>query len=132
MTDAELQQVLLESYNNDVSDELHKHFEDVHARWDWCEIGDEACRMYTEATGITIDDFSFLYGLFNAVAAQAAHGAYAATSAALGLDARELRIATADWYENKDTPPSPVTFTKLKQIMAKRTKEEDAEAALYA
>lgn len=119
MTDDEIEGVFAETYERDVSDELFRHFEETHARWDWCEIGDEAVRVHTLATDEPVDDFSFLYGMYNAVAAQAAEGAFAAVAATLGLDAKQLSTVVATWYENKDELPPPISYRTLIRRMEK-------------
>lgn len=117
MTDAEIEWCLDDAYDKDISDELHIHFENTFGRWDWCEIGDEAKRIYELATGEELDDWCLTNSLFNAVAAQAKHGAYAAVAAALGLDAESLSMVVATWHENQDELPKPVSFSKLKKLI---------------
>ena len=117
MTDAEIEGCLDDAYDKDISDELYRQFEHTFGRWDWCEIGDEAQRIYELATGTELGEYSLVNSLFNAAAAQAEHGAYAAVAAALGIDAKPLRIVVATWYENQDELPKPVSFSKLKKLI---------------
>jgi len=119
MTDDEIEGCLDDGYDKDIGDELHIHFGDTYGRWDWCEIGDEAQRIYELATGEELGEYSLVSSLFNAVAAQAEHGAYAAVAAALGLDVKPLRIVVAAWHENQDALPPPVSFSKLKKLIEK-------------
>ncbi len=119
MTDAEIEGCLDDGYDKDISDELHKHFEHTFGRWHWCDIGDEAQRIYELATGEELGEYSLVNSLFNAVAAQAEHGAYAAVAAALGLDAEPLHMVVSAWQENQDALPPPVSFSKLKKLIEK-------------
>ena len=119
MTDAEIEGCLDDAYDKDISDELYNHFEHTFGRWYWCDIGDEAQRIYELATGCEAEEGSLLNSLFNASAAQGEHGAYAAVAAALGLDAKALRMVVATWYENQDALPPPVSFSKLKKLIEK-------------
>lgn len=112
-----------DEYEEDVLDQLHKHFEEVHKRWDWMEVADEGVRIYGVATGAEVEDWSFIYGLINAVAAQASGGTYEAVAAALGVNAEELSLVVSEWYENQDELPPPITYRTLAKRMKNVMKE---------
>jgi len=101
----------------DTPDDLHCHFNDF-GRWDWCEIATEARRVWNMMfSGKLLDedvqDDSPMDGVWGAAAAQASHGAFAAVAAALGVPARALELSLAEWYENQDNPPPPITPEEL-------------------
>lgn len=114
---ADSEKVLLdwESDDRDPGDDLHRHFED-YGRWDWCDISDEGRRVWNLMFNDEIEEWSPQDGVFSAIAAQASHGAFAAVAAALGVDMEALRHAAAEWYENQDNLPPPVS---PEQFMAK-------------
>jgi len=97
-----------ESEGRDPCDDLHHHFTEW-GRWDWCEIADETLRVYNLMLEDEAENGSLVDGFFSAAAAQASHGAFAAVATALGVEARHLELALAEWYENQDAPPPPVT-----------------------
>jgi hypothetical protein len=130
MTDDEIKGCLKKTYEWDITDELYKHFEGPFGRWDWCEIGDEAQRIYQLATGKKVDDYSLLNGLFNACAAQSETGTYAAVAAMLGVNAKHLGLVASYWQENKDELPKPITYRTLKRRLAKEA-EDDRKHAEY-
>ena len=99
----------------DSGDDLHHHFSE-YGRWDWCEISDEARRVWNLMFDEDIDDDSPKDGVWTAAAAQAAEGAFSTVAAALGVDAKAFQMAIAPWYENQDEPPPAVTAERLIEL----------------
>lgn len=132
MTDDEIKGCLKKTYELDITDELYKHFEGPFGRWDWCEIGDEAQRIYQLATGKKVDDYSLLTGLFNACAAQADTGVYAAMAAMLGVNAKHLMLVNSYWSENQDELPKPITYRTLLKRIALEAEDDRIHAERMA
>jgi hypothetical protein len=126
----ETEKALLDWENDDdehcPSNDLHIHFEEF-GRWNWVDIAEEARRIHNLMFNDHVEDGSPVDGLWNAVAAQAAHGAYCSVAAALGVDAKSLFYVIASWYENQDAPPPPVTADKLIELCKEKKMELDTE-----
>lgn len=117
---------------SDVCDDLHRHFE-AFGEWDWLDVSDEARRVFNLMfPGLyeqgPVEEFSPIDGVWTAAAAQAAHGAFAAVAAALGVDARALEAAVQPWYEAgpHNTAPPPISA----QAFVALVQEEAAHRAL--
>jgi hypothetical protein len=87
--------------------DMHNHFEKF-GRWDWCDVKAEGNRVYGLMFDCTVDDDSPIDDLISAVAAQAHDGAMCAVAACLGVPARTLHLAVAEWSEGQDSLPPPV------------------------
>jgi hypothetical protein len=107
--------------DEDVCDLLHKHFSEYN-QWDWCEISDEARRIYNLMFDENCENNSPLDGIWTAAAALAEKGAYAAIAAAIGIDTMALKLAVAPWYENQDDLPKPVSIEKFIELCEEETK----------
>ena len=82
-------------------------------RWDWVEVAEEGRRLWNRINDQEAEQDSPVAAVLDAVAAQAAHGAFAAVAAALGVPAAALEVAVARWYENQDQPPVAVAVDQL-------------------
>ena len=98
-------------------DDMHRHMRDF-GRWDWCEIADEGRRIYGVMFGEEVESGSAVDAIIGGVSAQAADGAWAAVAAALGVDAEDVRMAVADWYEKQDATPPPVSPDRFMELIA--------------
>ena len=96
---------------------VHEHFESV-GDWDWCEIVDEARRIFPLAFDVEVEPNSAIDLMLLGVAAQSADGAFAAVAAFLGVDARALKSAVAPWYENQRSLPPPVGIAGIEKEIA--------------
>lgn len=102
-----------QNIDRDPADDLHRHFGE-YGRWDWCEISDEARRVWNLMfPDNEVHENSPIDGVLGAVAAQASHGAFAAVAAALGVNTDALELAVSYWYEGQDEPPKPITPEEL-------------------
>jgi hypothetical protein len=88
-------------------DDMHNHF-DKFGRWDWVDVKAEGSRVYGLMFDCDVEDDSPIDDLISAVAAQAHDGAMCAVAACLGVPARALTLAVAEWSENQDQLPPPV------------------------
>ena len=98
-----------ESDANDTGDDMHRHFQDV-GYWHWGDISDEGRRIYNLMFSENVEDSSPHSAVFDGIAAQSAHGVYAAFAAALGLDSEVLEITISEWMENQKDLPAPVDW----------------------
>lgn len=99
----------------DVVDALHTHMTDWD-RWHWCDIADEARRVWNLMFCDTVEKDSAMDAVWTAAAAQAADGAFAAVAAALGVDRFALREAVEPWLYAQDSPPPPITPQRLLEM----------------
>ena len=96
---------------------VHEHFESV-GDWDWCEIVDEARRIFPLAFDVEVEPNSAIDLMLLGVAAQSAYGAFAAVAASIGVDARALKNAVAPWYENQRSLPPSVGIAGIEKEIA--------------
>ncbi|MDH4216465.1 MAG: hypothetical protein OEV26_04425 [Gallionella sp.] len=117
-----MEQNLVEWKTNDrdIGDDLHRYFEDEFGRWDWCEIYEEGIRIGNLMFEENVEKFSPRAGLLAAVAAQAARGAVAQIAACLGVERQALEHAIAEWSEDQDSLPPPISAEKLLVICAEQ------------
>ena len=115
MTDEELK--AWDDDDIDICDELHVHF-GKWGRWDWCDIANEARRVYNVMFSDDMEDGSPIDGVITAAVAHADHMAYEAMAAALGVSATDLRCTVALWSEHQDDLPPPVSADRLMQMVA--------------
>ena len=99
----------------DVGDALHEYMID-YGRWHWCDIADEARRVWNLMFFDTVEKDSAMDAVWTAAAAQAADGAYAAVAAALGVDCFALREAVEPWLYAQDSPPPPISPQRLLEL----------------
>ena len=99
-----------------IGDDLHHHFS-AWGRWDWCDISDEAARVYGLMFDVKIENDSPVDAIFSAAVAHANNMAYEAVAASLGVKAEDLRITVSVWSENQDKLPPPVTATRLMELV---------------
>jgi hypothetical protein len=108
-----------DGYWHDVSDDLHNYFEATGAR-DRHDVSVEATKVYNimfvnehDDESCIVEDESPIASLWNAAAAQAAHGVWQSVADAFGLNVDVLESVLEDWYllwgEDK-TPPPPITM----------------------
>ena len=87
-----------DGYFHDPADDIHAYFTASSLR-DWCEVADEARRIYNLMFADTEDEFvedgAPIDGVWTGAAAQAAHGVWAAVADALGLN-KNILEATLD------------------------------------
>jgi hypothetical protein len=98
--------------NSDVCDDLHHHFTDFDG-WDWFDISSEARHVWEIMFDEKVETFSPIGGILSAVAGAAYEGTVAAVAAAIGVNARSLRIVLEPWTENKGNHPEKVTTDQL-------------------
>ena len=100
---------------DDVGDILHDYMID-YGRWHWCDIADEARRVWNLMFCDWVEKDSAMDAVWTAAAAQAADGAYAAVAAALGVDRFALREAVEPWLYAQDNPPPPISPQRLLEM----------------
>lgn len=99
----------------DVCEAMHNYMIE-HGRWHWCEIADEARRVWNLMFYDTVEKDSAMDAVWTAAADQAADGAYAAVAAALGVDRIALRDAVEPWLIKQDSPPPPISPQSLLEL----------------
>ncbi len=99
----------------DAGEALHGYMIE-HGRWQWCEIANEARRVWNLMFSDTVEKDSAMDAVWTAAAAQAADGAYAAVAAALGVDCIALRDAVEPWLLKQDSPPPPISPQRLLEL----------------
>ena len=109
---------------DDTSDLLHRYFGATNLR-DWCAVADEGLRVHKLMFNEEVQQYSPLDALISAVAAQSAHGVYAALAAALGLEVKYLQFVLASWDELEPHDPDPPAIS-IEEFM-QRYKQEKAE-----
>ena len=111
-----------DGYWHDVSDDLHNYFEATGAR-DCHDVSAEATKVYNimfidkdDDESCIVEDESPIASVWNAAAAQAAHGVWRSVADAFGLNVDVLEGTLEDWYllwgEDK-TPPPPITMAEF-------------------
>ena len=111
-----------DGYWHDVSDDLHNYFEATGAR-DRHDVSSEATKVYNimfvnehDDESCIVEDESPIASVWNAAAAQAAHGVWQSVADAFGLNVDVLESVLEDWYllwgEDK-TPPPPITMDEF-------------------
>ena len=109
---------------HDVADDIHEYFTSTKMR-DWCEIGDDARRIYNmmfaDSPDEEVQDESPLDGIWTGAAAQAADGVWATVADALGLNKEILESVMDEWYFLYEDAPPPMTMDEFQ----KRYKEEE-------
>ena len=103
-------------------DDAHVYFEQW-GRWDWCDIAQEATHLIGLAIGGEVEEESQISNIVSAAVAHAHASAYAAMAAALGIDADDLRITIANWSEQQDKLPPPVSIGRLMEMVEETKKE---------
>lgn len=105
-----------DGYFHDPADDIHAHFMAGKLR-DWCEVAEEARRIYNLMFADTEDEFveddAPLDGVWSGAAAQAAHGVWAAVADALGLNKEILESTLEDWYFLHGEVPPPMTMDEF-------------------
>lgn len=113
-----------DGYHHDPADDIHAHFNSTNLR-DWCEVADEARRIYNLMFADTpdeiVEDGAPIDGIWTGAAAQAAHGVWVAVADALGLEEKILQGVMEDWYMLHGDVPPPMTMDEFQ----KRYKEEE-------
>ena len=99
----------------DAGEALHEYMID-YGRWHWCDIADEARRVWNLMFFDTVEKDSAMDAVWTAAAAQAADGAYASVAAALGVDFFALRDAVEPWLYAQDSPPPPISPQRLLEM----------------
>ena len=109
---------------DDTGNLLHRYFRATELR-DWCAVADEGLRVHKWMFNEEVQQYSPLDSHISAVAAQSAHGVYAALAAALGLEVKYLQFVLAAWDELDPADPDPPPIS-IKEFM-QRYKKEKAE-----
>ena len=99
----------------DAGEALHEYMID-YGRWHWCDIADEARRVWNLMFCDWVEKDSAMDAVWTAAADQAADGAYAAVAAALGVDRIALRDAVEPWLIKQDSPPPPISPQSLLEL----------------
>ena len=129
----ETENALLSWYDteDDVCDALHDHFVNLD-RWEWCEIADEARRVWNLMFKDEVEMHSPMDAVWTAAAAQASYGAFAAVAAALGVKTFALQEAVAPWMENQNSPPHPIPAERLMELCEEATTNRRRLLASFA
>jgi len=108
-----------DGYWHDVSDDLHNYFEATGAR-DRHDVSTETTKVYNimfvnedDDESCIVEDESPMASLWNAAAAQAAHGVWQSVADAFGLNVDVLESVLEDWYllwDKDKTLPPPITM----------------------
>ena len=115
-----------EDSNNE--DMYYDHFEKSNL-WDWCDIANEGRSVWNQMFQGDLEADSPIDCIFSAIAAQAAHGAFAAIAEMFGVKCDDIESIVAYWYENQNnTPPALKIGNKFnKYIKEVKTYENIAE-----
>jgi len=114
-----------DEYSN-YPDLLHEHFEKTNL-WDWCDVAKEGRSVFNQMFQDDVEEDSPIDCVFAAIAAQVAHGAFAAIARMLGTTPGDIERLSAYWYENKDKTPPPLQIgDKLNKYIEDLKKYEDS------
>lgn len=100
-----------------VEDDIHVHMADF-GRWHWSEVADEGRRLCALMFDEEFDKDSPKDSILQGVAAQSAHGVFAAVAAALGVAAEDLEYAIhVEYLDRQDDVPRPIGADALMRVI---------------
>lgn len=118
-----------ETTDKDLGDLVHRYFEKTGLRH-WCDVADEGRRVYSEVCAVDIEQFSPIDDVISGIAGQASEGMCISMAAALGWDAKVLRLVLSRWNEadeNREYEKKTVTLEELKALYDEEAREIQTE-----
>lgn len=109
-------------------DDMHVHMRDF-GRWYWEDAATEGRRIYNLMFNENVENDSPVDAVFQGVAAQAAHGVFAAVAAALGVSPEAVKMAMEPWYDDQDNHPNSISHKGLVEDIQECQTLLDSQAA---